>query len=412
MTKEGMTMKAIEIAKGVYWVGAIDWNIRDYHGYTLPGTTYNAYLVIGENKVALIDNAYPGFDDQIFERIRSVIDPSKIDYLIGNHVEMDHSGTLPALTKLLPGIPLYCTANGKAGFLKHYEAEDWNFKVVKSGETLDLGGKTLAFLEAPLLHWPDSMFTYLVEGKILFPNDAFGQHIATSERFDDELGKDETLRQAQKFFGNLIVPLAPRVLKKLEEVGSLGLDVNMIAPAHGVIWRSYAGDIINAYVNWSKGISKNKVTIVYDTMHGSTDAMAQALCEGIMEEGVEVKMCLLKDGRYEGTHRSNIMTEVLDSKALLVGSPNLQGQLYPTIADFLCYLKGLKPGKLGQKKLGFAFGSHGGSPAAIKMVTADLKVAGIEVINDGIGVHYKPTKKDLQHCEEVGRELARKVKAL
>jgi len=404
-------MKAIEIVKGVYWVGAIDWNIREYHGYTLPGTTYNAYLVVGD-KIALIDSAYPGFDDQIIQRISSVVDPQKIDYIVGNHVEEDHSGTLPTLTKMLPGVPLYCTANGKAGFMKHYDTQDWNFKVVKSGETLDLGGKTLAFLEAPLLHWPDSMFTYLVEEKILFPNDAFGQHIASSERFDDELGRDESLKQAQKFYGNLIVPLAPKVLKKLDEVGSLGLDVKMIAPSHGVIWRSYAADILNAYIRWSKGESKNKVTIVYDTMHGSTDAMAQAFAEGIMEEGVEVKVCLLKDGKNEGTHRSAIMADVLDSKALLVGSPNLQGQLYPTVADFLCYLKGLKPGKLGKKKLGFAFGSHGGSGSAIRAITADLRSAGIEVINEGFGVNYRPNKQELQRCEELGRELAMKIKEM
>ncbi|WP_026068846.1 FprA family A-type flavoprotein [Methanomassiliicoccus luminyensis] len=405
-------MKSIEIVNGVYWVGAIDWDLRDYHGYTLPGTTYNAYLVVGDDKIALIDSAYPGFDDQIIERVRSVVDPKEIDVLIGNHVEVDHSGTLPALTKMLPGVPIYCTANGKTGFQKHYDTKDWNFHVVKSGDTLDLGGKTLAFLEAPLLHWPDSMFTYYAEEKILFPNDAFGQHIASSERFDDELGRDVALKEAQKFYGNLITPLAPRVLKKLEEVGSLGIVINMIAPSHGVIWRSYASDIVNAYLNWSKGASKDKVTIVYDSMHGSTGTLAKAFAEGIMEEGVEVKVCLLKDGKSEGTHRSNIMADVLDSKALLVGSPNLQNQLYPTVADFLSYLKGLKPGKLGKKKLGFAFGSHGGSVVAIKLISADLKAAGIDVINDGFGVQYRPESADLERATELGRDLARRVKAL
>ncbi len=404
-------MKAVEITKGVYWVGAIDWNIRDYHGYTLPGTTYNAYLIVGD-KIALIDSAYPGFDGQILERVRSVVDPKKIDYLIANHVEKDHSGTLPALAKLLPGVPIYCTGNAVKGFGKHYDTAGWNFKVVKSGETLDLGGKTLAFLEAPMLHWPDSMFTYLAEEKILFPNDAFGQHIASSQRFDDELGREEALKHAQKFFGNLIIPLAPRVLKKLEQVGQLGIEIKMIAPSHGIIWRSYAGDIVNSYVNWSKGIAKNKVTIVYDTMHSSTDMMAKALAEGIMEEGVEVKVCMLKDGKYEGTHRSNIVPEVLDSKAILIGSPTLQDQVYPTVADFLSYLKGLEPGKLAQKKIGFAFGSHGGKGGAIKLIAADMRAAGIDVIDDGFEVYYKPDNDELQRCTELGRELARRVKAL
>ncbi|MDI6896999.1 FprA family A-type flavoprotein [Methanocella conradii] len=405
-------MKAIEITKGVYWVGAIDWNIRDYHGYTLPGTTYNAYLVVGD-KIALIDSAYPGFDNQILERIRSVVDPKKIDYLIANHVEKDHSGTLPALTKLLPGAPVYCTANARQGFSKHYDTTDWNFRIVKSGDTLSLGrDRTLTFLEAPLLHWPDSMFTYLVEEKILFPNDAFGQHIASSQRFDDQLGKEETLRHAQKFFANLIIPLAPRVLKKLEEAGRLGIDIKMIAPSHGVIWRSYAADIVNAYVNWCKGVSKDKVTIVYDSMHGSTDAMAKAFAEGIMDEGVEVKVYVLKDGKAEGTHRSNIVPDILDSRAVLIGSPTLQNQMYPTVADFLSYLKGLEPGKLAQKKIGFAFGSHGGKGGAIKLVAADMRAAGIDVINEGFEVYYRPDEKELQRCAEMGRELARRVKSL
>jgi hypothetical protein len=405
-------MKAVEITKGVYWVGAIDWNIRDYHGYTLPGTTYNAYLIVGD-KIALIDNAYPGFDNQIIERVRSVVDPMRIDYLIANHVEKDHSGTLPALTNLLPGVPVYCTANGEQGFSKHYDTTNWNFKIVKSGDTLSLGkGKTLAFLEAPLLHWPDSMFTYLAEEEILFPNDAFGQHIASSQRFDDELGREESLKHAQKFFANLIIPLAPRVLKKLDEVGKLGIEIRMIAPSHGVIWRSYVGDIVNSYLNWSNGASKEKVTIVYDTMHGSTDSMAKAIAEGIMDEGVEVKVCILKDGKAEGTHRSNIVPDVLDSKAVLIGSPTLQNQMYPTVADFLCYLKGLEPGKLARKKLGFAFGSHGGRGGAVKLITADMKAAGIDVINEGFEVYYKPDDKELQRCTEMGREIARRVKSL
>jgi flavorubredoxin len=405
-------MKSVEIVNGVYWVGAIDWNIRDYHGYTLPGTTYNAYLIIGE-KIALIDNTYPGFEGQMLDRIKSIVDPKKIDYIIANHVEKDHSGGLPAMNRLLPGVPIYCTAAAQQGFAKHYDVRDWNFKTAKSGDTLSLGkGKTLVFLEAPMLHWPDSMFTYLAEEKILFPNDAFGQHIATSERFDDQIGKEESLKHAQKFFANLIIPLAPRVLKKLEEVGALGIEIKMIAPSHGVIWRSYVGDIVGSYVNWSKGVAKNKVTIVYDTMHGSTDLIARTLAEGIMAEGVDVKVCVLKDGKAEGTHRSNIVPDLLDSKALLVGTPTLQNQMYPTVADFLSYLKGLEPGKLAAKKIGFAFGSHGGHGGAIKLVTADLKAAGIDVISGGYEVYYKPDEAELKRFYELGQDVARRVKAL
>jgi len=405
-------MKATKLAEGVYWVGVIDWNLRDYHGYTLPGTTYNAYLVVGSKHVALIDSAYPGQEYQLLERIKDVIDPKKIDIIVANHVEMDHSGTLPLLTKMLPNVPIYCTEVAVKGLGKHYDTTGWNFKPVKSLDKIELGGKTLVFVEAPMLHWPDSMFTYLAEDKILFPNDAFGQHIASCERFDDELGKDVALAHAQKFFANLITPLAPRVLKKLDEVTKLGIPIDVVAPSHGIIWRSYAADILGAYVNWSHGVAKNKVTIVYDTMHHSTDRMAQMIAEGVMSEGVAVKVCLLKDGRYEGNHRSNIVSDVLDSKAVLVGSPTLQDEVYPTVADFLSYLHGLQPGRLTHKKIGCAFGSQGGHGGAVAIITECLKKAGIETINDGFEIYYRPDSAELKKCYELGQDIARRVKAM
>jgi len=405
-------MKATKLAEGVYWVGAIDWNLRDYHGYTLPGTTYNAYLVVGEKLTALIDNTYPGHEYQMMERIRDIIDPEKIDIIVANHVEKDHSGALPGLTKMLPGVPIYCTEAAVTGFNKHYDTTGWNFKTIKSLDKIDLGAKTLVFVEAPLLHWPDSMFTYLAEDQILFPNDAFGQHIAGCERFDDELGKEASLEHAKKFFANLIVPLAPKVLKKLDEVTKLGIPIRMVAPSHGIIWRTYAGDLINAYVNWCKGVSKNKVTIVYDTMHHSTDLMAQTIAEGIMAEGVAVKVCILRDGKFEGNHRSNVVTEILDSKAVLVGSPTLQDEVYPTVADFLSYLHGVRPGRLSAKKIGLAFGSHGGQGGAIKIITEGLKKAGIEPINDGYELLYKPDKDELARCYALGQDIARRVRAM
>lgn len=403
-------MKATELAKGVYWVGAIDWNLRDYHGYTLPGTTYNAYLVVGE-KIALIDTTYPGFEGQMLDRVASIIDPLKIDYVIANHVEMDHSGGLPKIAKMLPGVPIYCTEEGVKGFNRHYDTEGWNFHVIKSGETLDLGGKTLVFLEAPMLHWPDSMFTYLAEDEILFPNDAFGQHIASSERFDDELGTDEAMEHAQKFFANLIIPLAPKVLKKLGEVTDLNIGIKMVAPSHGVIWRENAIGIITAYADWSNGISKDKVTIVYDTMHGSTTRMAQAIAEGVIEGGCEAKVCMLKDGRYEGTHRSDVVTDILDSKAVIVGTPTLQDEPLPTVDGFMCYLRGLRPGRLTEKKLGFTFGSHGGSGGAVKIVEADMRTAGIEIFREPIEVNYRPDAEEIELCHRAGREIAEAVKS-
>ena len=403
-------MMATELAPGVHWVGAIDWNLREYHGYTLPGTTYNAYLVRGE-KTALIDGAYAGFEGEVLGRVGSVCDPGEIDFLVVNHIEMDHSGTLPAFVRRMPDIPIYCTERARAGLARHYDTAGWNIRVVKTGDTLDLGGKTLTFLEAPMLHWPDSMFTYLAEDAILFPNDAFGQHVASAARFDDQLGRDAAMAHAKKFFANLIVPLAPKVLKKLDEVGSLGIDIKMIAPSHGVIWRSHAGDILGAYADWSRGVAKDKVTIVYDTMHGSTAMMAKAIAEGVMAGGADVRVCLLRDGRYEGTHRSDVVTEVLDSKAVLVGSPTLQDEVLPTVAGFLSYLRGLAPGRLGAKKIGCAFGSHGGMGGAFAQAEEALKAAGIEVIDGGFQVNYRPDDDELARAYELGRKVAQEIRA-
>ncbi|PKL62672.1 MAG: MBL fold metallo-hydrolase [Methanomicrobiales archaeon HGW-Methanomicrobiales-2] len=403
-------MMATQLVPGVHWVGAIDWNLREYHGYTLPGTTYNAYLVRGE-KTALIDGAYHGFEEEVLGRVGSVCNPGAIDYIVVNHIEMDHSGTLPALVKKLPDVPIYCTERARTGLARHYDTTGWNIRVVKSGDTLDLGGKTLVFLEAPMLHWPDSMFTYLAEDAILFPNDAFGQHVASAARFDDELGRDAALAHAQKFFANLIIPLAPKVLKKLDEVGGLGIDIKMVAPSHGVIWRSYAGDILKAYTDWSRGVAKDKVTIVYDTMHGSTTMMAKAIAEGIMAEGADVRVCLLRDGRYEGTHRSDVVTEVLDSKAVLVGSPTLQDEVLPTVAGFLSYLRGLSPGRLGAKKIGCAFGSHGGMGGAVARAEEILRAAGIEVIDGGFQVNYRPGGDELARAYELGRKVAQEIRS-
>ncbi len=405
-----MEMKSVELAPGVHWVGAIDWNLREYHGYTLPGTTYNAYLVRGE-KTALIDGAYHGFEKEVLGRIRSVCDPAEIDCIVVNHIEMDHSGTLPEFVRRMPGTPIYCTARAKAGLARHYDTTGWEIRVVRSGDTLDLGGKTLTFLEAPMLHWPDSMFTYLGEDAILFPNDAFGQHVASAARFDDELGIDAAMAHAKKFFANLIIPLAPKVLKKLDEVGKVGIDIRMIAPSHGIIWRSHAGEILKAYTDWSHGVSKDKVTIVYDTMHGSTTMLAKAIAEGVMAEGVDLRVCLLRDGRYEGTHRSDIVTEILDSKAVLVGSPTLQDEVLPTVAGFLSYLRGLQPGRLTAKKIGCGFGSHGGMGGAVARIEEALKEAGIEVIDGGFQVNYRPDEDELTRAYELGRRVAREIRA-
>ncbi len=403
-------MMATQLAPGVHWVGAIDWKLREYRGCTLPGTTCNAYLIQGE-KTALIDGAYAGFDEQILGRAASACDPGAIDCIVINHVALDHSGRLPALIRNLPGIPIYCTEWAKSELARRCDAGDRDIRAVRTGDTLDLGGKTLTFIEAPVFHWPDLMFTYLEEDAILFSNNVFGQHVASTARFDDQLGRDEAFAHAQKFFANLVAPHAPRILKKLDEIRKPGIEIRMIAPGHGIIWRSYAGDILRAYTDWSRGASKDKVTIVYDTRYGSTTLLAQAIAEGVRAEGADVRVCLLRDGRWEGTHWSDVATEVLDSKAVLIGSPAFQNKPLPMVGGFLSYLRGLALGRLEAKKIGCAFGSHGGMGGAVARAESALEAAGIEVIDGGFHVNYRPDAGELVQAYELGQRVVREIHA-
>ncbi|MGZ7044543.1 MAG: FprA family A-type flavoprotein, partial [Methanobacterium sp.] len=354
-----MKADAVKIKEGVYWVGVLDWDIRTYHGYTLSGTTYNAYLVFSEDKAVLIDNTYPGTAAQLWGRIRDAFKKErrdlKIDYIIQNHIEMDHSGALTEIVKKFPDAPVYCTQKAVDGLEKHYKLEDVNFKVIKTGDQLSIGNKTFAFLEAPLLHWPDSMFSLLLEDGILFSNDAFGQHLCFRERMDTEISEDMLMDAAKKFYANLITPLSPLVLRKLDEVKELDLldKIKMIAPSHGQIWTDPM-KIIGAYSNWATGQCRDKVTIIYDTMHGSTQKMAHALAEGIMSEDVDVKMYFLHNDE-----RSEIVKDILDSKAVLFGIPTIFNKPFPSIGDIIFYLDGLRFDRTGFKKLTLIFGSMG-----------------------------------------------------
>ncbi|MBM3245156.1 MAG: MBL fold metallo-hydrolase, partial [Candidatus Omnitrophica bacterium] len=263
-----------EIKKGIYWVGVVDWNIRTFHGHTYStkrGTTYNAYLIIDE-KVTLVDAVYTPFAKDLIEKVKEIIDPSKIDYIVVNHIEIDHSGALPEIMKLCPKAKLFGTEKCKAGLYKHYY-ENWDFQVVKTGDKLSLGRRTLQFIEAPMIHWPDSMFTYCPEEKLLLPNDAFGQHYATSERFDDQTDACALMDEAAKYYGNILWPLSGVILKKLEELLKMNLAIDMIAPSHGIIWRKEPQKIINAYLSWAKNETKRKAVVVYETMWGATEKM-------------------------------------------------------------------------------------------------------------------------------------------
>ncbi|XRO76951.1 FprA family A-type flavoprotein [Methanocaldococcus sp. 10A] len=410
-----MKADAIKIADGVYWVGVLDWDIRKYHGYTLKGTTYNAYLVFGDEKVAIIDNTYPGTSAQMWGRIKDAFEKEgrefKIDVIVQNHVEKDHSGALPEIHKKFPEAPIYCTEVAVEGLKKHYPSlKNAPFKVVKSLDTVDLGGKTLTFLEAPLLHWPDSMFTFYNEGGILFSNDAFGQHLCfpAHKRFDTDIPEYILMDANQKFYANLITPLSKLVLKKFEEVINLGLleKIKMIAPSHGQIWTDPM-KVIKAYQDFATGkAAKDKAVIIYDTMHYSTQKMAHAFAEGLMSEGIDVVMYFLHEDE-----RSEIVKDILDAKAVLFGIPTIYDEPYPSIGDIVYYLRGLKFNRTGFKRLAVVFGSMGGNGGAVKILSEEVAKCGFEVVNQ-YELYYVPTEDELTNCYNMGKELAKKIKEM
>ena len=389
-------MKPIEIAKGIYWVGAVDWNIRDFHGYsTHNGTTYNAYLIMDE-KITLMDTVKKEYADQLIENISQIVDPRKIDCVVSNHTEMDHSGGLArVMHRIGEDKPLYCSKVGHQNLSLHF-TQKWNYQPVENGGELSLGKRTLTFMETRMLHWPDSMFSYLKEERILFSSDAFGQHYAGLERFDDEIG-DRIMPDARKYFANILLLYSPLILKLVNKVTEMGLAIDMICPDHGIIWRKDPTKIINAYVEWSQQKPKRKALVIYDTMWHSTEGMAEAIVNALGQEGVDAKPMHLRCW-----HRSDIITEVLDAGAILVGSPTLNNGLFPTVSDFLTYMKGLKP----KNKVAAAFGSYGWSGEAVKLINRELEEMKFEIIDPGVRIQYVPDKKSLGKCYEMAQKVA------
>jgi flavorubredoxin len=389
-------MDPMEIAENIYWVGAIDWNIRDFHGYsTKQGTTYNAFLVM-DDKIALIDTVKREFSDDLIDRVSQLVDPRKIDYVISNHTEMDHSGGLArVMHRIGEDKPLYCSKMGHKNLSKHYP-QKWNYKAVENGETLSLGKRTLTFMETRMLHWPDSMFTYVNEEKILFSSDAFGQHYAGPERFDDEIG-DAIMPHAKKYFANILLLYSHLILKLVDKVTEMGLELNMICPDHGIMWRQDPSKIIRAYVEWAEQKPKRKAVIVYDTMWHSTEKMAEVIAETLNSLGVHATPMHLRS-----CHRSDVITEVLDAGAILVGSPTINNGLFPTISDFLTYMKGLKP----KNKIAAAFGSYGWSGEAVKLINNELDAAKFDLIDDGVKIHYLPDTSGLEACRNLAQKVA------
>jgi len=396
-------MTKVVLKEGVNWVGVVDWNIRDFHGYTTSrGSTYNAYL-ISDEKTALVDTVKAQFCNELVEHISEITPLEKLDYIVVNHVEMDHSSSLPTIAKLAKNAKILATAKGKEELIKHFGAEFERVEVIKSGDTLKLGKKTLTFLEAPMLHWPDSMFTYLVEDKILLPNDAFGQHLASSSRFDDEVDEKILMEEAITYYSNILTPFSPLIVKKIQEVVAMKLPIDIIGPSHGIIWRKDPMKIVNAYLDWCTGkIVKNKAVIVFDTMWGSTDKMARAIGEGIASQGVEVKLLKLR-----ATDNTNIVTEITDAKAVLVGSPTLNNGMFPSLGSFLTYIGGLRP----KGKTWYFFGSFGWGGGAVRGMIKMAKEVGFDVMEPGLELKWVPTAEELKKCFEFGQQIAQKIKA-
>jgi flavorubredoxin len=394
-------MDQYSLVKDIHWVGVVDWNLRDFHGYTTHrGTTYNAYLIEDE-KIALVDTVKHMFSEELICNIQKLVEMEKIDYIIVNHVEMDHSSSLPMVAKQAKNATIITSERGKDAIIEHY-GSDFNIKTVKTGDELKLGKRTLKFVEAPMLHWPDSMFTYIVEENILMSNDAFGQHLASAQRFDDEVDEHILMEEATIYYANILMALGPLIARKIQEVVQMGISPAMIAPSHGVIWRSNPSKIIKAYLDWSAGVSKNKLVLVYDTMWGSTDKMARAIGKGAISEGVEVKMVKLR-----ASDNTEALTEILDAKAVLVGSPTINNGFFPTLGSFLTYVTGLKP----KDKLWCFFGSFGWGGGAVRGMTEIAKKAGFKVHDLSLEIKFVPDHDDLKKCFELGRQIAIRIKA-
>ena len=395
-------MSAIKILTDIYSVGAVDWNVRNFHGHTYTtqrGSSYNAYLIIDE-KIALIDTVSGPLARELIDNIKEVIPLEKIDYIIANHVETDHSGALPSIMPLCPKAKILGTAKCQEGLYRHYY-QNWDFQTVKTNDQLKLGRRSLTFIEAPMIHWPDSMFTYCPQDELLLPNDAFGQHFATSSRFDDQVDQCALMEEAQKYYANILWPLGAVILRKIQEIQKLNIPIKIIAPSHGVIWRQDPGKIINAYVSWAKGEARDKVVVVYETMWGATEKLARKIVEGLVSAGVEAKLYDIAQ-----SDRTEVITQMLTAKGFLFGSSTHDNDMLPNIAAFLEIVKGFRT---KDRKMGF-FGSSGWSGGAVKEMQEMLKdsIAGQTVPE--LSCKYVPDPKELTACFEFGSKFAESLK--
>jgi len=325
----------------------------------------------------------------------------KIDYVVCNHAEPDHSGALPAVLRAMPQATLVCDKKCANALAEHYDAANWRIKTVATGDTISLGKRTLKFVETPMVHWPESMFTYVPEDRLLFSMDAFGQHIATSERFDDETSLCTVMEEAKAYYANIVMPYGKSVKACLERVAEL--EIAMIAPSHGVIWRTHAAKIVAAYRNWMEHRPRPKVLVIFDTMWESTAAMAEAIREGAAIEGVQAKLISIRRSNL-----TRIATEVLDAAAVAFGSATLNHGMMPMAAAALSYLEGLRP----RGKAALAFGSYGWGRGGAEGVEKQLQAIGWDIVRAPILSKYRPTPLILDECRAAGQLLAEKARTL
>ena len=390
-----------KVTDKVTWVGKIDWELVTFHGNelsTFRGSSYNSYLV-RDQKTVLIDTCWLPFDKEFVANLEREINLEQIDYIVMNHNEIDHSGALPALMERLPNVPIYCTKKGEGIIRGHYH-KDWNFINVKTGDTLDLGENKLIFIEAPMLHWPDTMFSYLTGEHILFSNDAFGQHYASEELFNDNVPAEIVYAEALKYYTNIITPYSPMVTRKIKELLDMHVPVSMICPSHGILWRDNPMQIVETYQKWAADYQENQITLIYDTMWNSTRRMAECIAEGIREEDPDVVIKLYNSSKED---KNDIATEVFKSRAILVGSPTINYGFAYSTGGIMELIRGLK----FKKKKAAAFGSYGWSGEAVKEITEMLKGAGFAIVNDGIRCQWVPDEAHLEECRAYGREFAK-----
>lgn len=390
----------IPVKNNVSWVGKIDWDLRKFHGNELSthrGSTYNSYL-IKEGKVALIDTVWGPFAKEFVKNLSTETDLKKIDYIIANHGETDHSGALPELMRQIPDTPIYCTANGVKS-LKGQYYEDWDFKIVKTGDRLNLGKKELVFIEAPMLHWPDSMFCYLTGDNILFSNDAFGEHLASEFMFNDLVEQSDLMYEALKYYANILTPFSALIEKKIKDVLALHLPVDIICTSHGVIWRENPTHIIETYLKWANNYKENQITVLYDTMWNGTRVMAEHIVKGIVQADKSVTVKLINIGHSD---KNDAITEIFKSKAILVGSPTINKGILTAVASLLEELRGLG----FKEKKAAAFGCYGWSGESVPRITELLKAAGFTLVDNGLKTLWNPDDASRKTCVEYGKKVA------